>query len=205
MKEIVYKKIEEVFENEGNPRKVSRNKLEKLKKSIQDFPEMLELRPIVVTPDNIVLGGNMRYRALRELGYKEIPVVYAELTDKQETEFIVKDNLSYGDWDYDLLRDGGWEDSVLLDWGMDLENEEEIEDNLPKTNDETEYAFSTELDKESNYVVLKFNKNIDFVQIQSLLGLKSTYAKRSNGKPWSKGIGRVVDGVEAIKRIKEGK
>lgn len=81
---------------------------------------MLEIRPIVIDENNIVLGGNMRLRAVKELGYKDVPVVLAsDLTDEQKKEFIIKDNLPFGDWDWDILANE-WDSVNLAEWGMDL-------------------------------------------------------------------------------------
>ena len=120
-------RIETIQGNRDNPRIVNKAKFEKLKKSIQDFPEMLKLRPLIVNEHNVILGGNMRYKALVELGYKEIPVIRAEdLTERQAQEFIVKDNLSYGDWDFDILANE-WNSVELEDWGLDVwQNEDDL-------------------------------------------------------------------------------
>ena len=117
----------QIYPNKQNPRNVNEAKFIKLKKSIQDLPEMLKLRPIVVDENYIILGGNMRYRALVELGHKEAYVIKAdELTDEQKQEFIVKDNLSFGDWDYDILANE-WDSVELEDWGLDIwQNEDDI-------------------------------------------------------------------------------
>ena len=119
--------ISSIYPNKENPRIVNKAKFEKLKKSIQDFPEMLQLRPIIVNENYIVLGGNMRYKALVELGYKEVPIIKAEdLTERQAQEFIVKDNLSFGDWDWDILANE-WDSVDLEDWGLDVwQNEDDI-------------------------------------------------------------------------------
>lgn len=189
-------KISNLKSNPNNPRLIKDDKFHKLVQSIKDFPEMLEIRPIVVNSEMIVLGGNMRLKAAKEAGLKEVPIIKAEnLTIEQQNEFIIKDNVSGGEWDWDIL-DNEWEVEQLEDWGLDVPIEKE------QKND-GEIFFSNELDQESNYVVLKFNKDIDFLQIQTLLQLESTYSKRQNGKPWAKGIGRVVDGVDAIIKIKE--
>jgi hypothetical protein len=195
MIEIV--KISEVIPNSNNPRVIRDDKFKKLVKSINDFPEMLELRPIVVNDEMIVLGGNMRLKACREAGLKEVHIIKASnLTEEQQAEFIIKDNVGFGEWDWDMLANE-YEEDDLRDWGLDIPNTEAgIE--------EGEIFFSEELDRESNYIVLKFTKDIDFIQIQTLLDLQSTYSRRANGKTWSKGIGRVVDGVDAILKIKEG-
>ncbi len=119
--------ISSIYPNKENPRIVNKAKFEKLKKSIQDFPEMLQLRPIIVNESYIVLGGNMRYKALVELGYKEVSIIKAEdLTERQAQEFIVKDNLSFGDWDWDILANE-WDSVDLEDWGLDVwQNEDDI-------------------------------------------------------------------------------
>jgi len=188
--------IEKVKTNPNNPRIIKDDKFKKLVKSIQEFPKMLEIRPIVVNDQMIVLGGNMRLKACIEAGLKKIHVIKANtLSEEQQKEFIIKDNVGFGEWDWDDIAEN-WDAEQLEDWGLDLPIENEA-----KT--EGEIIFSNELDFESNYVVLKFSKDIDFLNIQTILNLESTYSKRANGKPWSKGIGRVVDGVDAIIKIKE--
>jgi hypothetical protein len=181
--------------NPNNPRLIKDDKFKKLVQSIKDFPEMLEIRPIVVNKDMIILGGNMRYKACKEAGLKQVPIIIADLTEDQQKEFLIKDNTSGGEWDFDLLANE-WDADKLEAWGLDLPEGKETET-------EGEIYFSNELDFKSNYIILKFSTDIDFTQIETLLDLKSTYSKRANGKPWSKGIGRVVDGTEAILKIKE--
>jgi hypothetical protein len=186
--------ISEIKTNPNNPRVIKDDKFKKLVKSIQDFPEMLNIRPIVVNSDMIVLGGNMRLKACREAGLKEIPIIYADnLTEEQEKEFIIKDNIGFGEWNWDELED--WNQIDLENWGLDLpEKKEKQEDG--------EIIFSTELDFESNYIVLKFTTDIDWIYAKGLFELDSTYSMRQNGKPWSRGVGRVVDGIKAIEKIK---
>lgn len=123
--------IQQIIPNSDNPRLVNTAKFEKLKESIKNLPQMLELRPIVVDSNNIILGGNMRYKALVELGYKEIYIIQAgNLTDEQKKEFIVKDNLNYGDWDYDILANA-WDSYDLEKWGLDVWiNEDDIETHI---------------------------------------------------------------------------
>lgn len=112
--------IHDIQPNGSNPRYIKKDKLESLKKSIQEFPEMLKLRPLILNENNVVLGGNMRLEALKQLGYTEIPFIQVEdLTLEQQKEFIIKDNLSYGEWDWDILETN-WEKDLLLDWGMDI-------------------------------------------------------------------------------------
>jgi len=113
-------KISEVKGNPKNPRLIKDDKFKKLVKSIQEFPQMLELRPIVVDENNIVLGGNMRLKACKEAGLKEVYIVKAEnLTEQQKDEFIVKDNVGFGEWDWDMLANE-WDVDLLDEWGLDL-------------------------------------------------------------------------------------
>lgn len=113
-------KIHEVKTNPKNPRLIKDDKFRKLVKSIQEFPQMLELRPIVVDENNIVLGGNMRLKACKEAGLKEVFIVKAEnLTELQKDEFIVKDNVGFGEWDWDMLANE-WDVEKIQDWGLDL-------------------------------------------------------------------------------------
>lgn len=109
--------------NPVNPRRIDRDKLELLKKSIQDFERMMELRPIVVDDDYTILGGNMRLQAIKQLGYKEIPdewVKVAEgLTEEEKKEFVIKDNVGFGGWDWDILGNE-WDAEELTDWGLDV-------------------------------------------------------------------------------------
>ena len=111
--------INKVFPNPTNPRTIKEGKFKKLVNSIQEFPEMLELRPIVVSKDMEILGGNMRYQACKEVGLKEVYIIKADkLTDKQIEEFIVKDNVGFGEWDWDVLAND-WDINELEEWGLD--------------------------------------------------------------------------------------
>lgn len=114
--------INEIKPNPSNPRIIKDDKFKKLVKSIQDFPQMLELRPIVIDENNVVLGGNMRLKACIEAGLKDVPVKQAkELTEEQKKEFIVKDNVGYGEWDWDDLANN-WDEHLLTEWGLDIPN-----------------------------------------------------------------------------------
>jgi DNA modification methylase len=114
--------INEIKPNPNNPRIIKDDKFKKLVKSIQDFPQMLELRPIVIDENNIVLGGNMRLKACIEAGLTDVPVKQAkDLTEEQKKEFIVKDNVGYGEWDWDDLANN-WDEQLLTEWGLDIPN-----------------------------------------------------------------------------------
>jgi hypothetical protein len=105
--------------NPNNPRLIKDDKFKKLVQSIKDFPEMLDIRPIVVNQDMIILGGNMRYKACQEAGLKEIPIIVTDLTEEQQREFLIKDNVSGGEWDWDMLANE-WEVEQLNEWGVDV-------------------------------------------------------------------------------------
>lgn len=120
--------ISKVKPNQENPRTIKDDAFKKLVKSIKDFPEMLSIRPIVVNKDMVVLGGNMRLKACIEAGLKKIPIIRAgDLTAKQQKEFIIKDNISGGDWDWDLLATD-WDSEQLNEWGLDIPNFKSGED-----------------------------------------------------------------------------
>lgn len=113
-------KIGEVKANPNNPRLIKDDKFIKLVKSIKEFPEMLEIRPIVVNSDMVVLGGNMRLKACKEAGLKEVFIIKASnLTEAQQKEFLIKDNVSGGEWDWNILANE-WDETQLNDWGLDI-------------------------------------------------------------------------------------
>jgi len=113
-------KISEVKSNPNNPRIIKDDKFQKLVKSIKEFPEMLNIRPIVVNADMVVLGGNMRLKACKEAGIKEVAIIKAEdLTEDQQKQFIIKDNVGFGEWDWEDLANN-WDAEQLTDWGLDI-------------------------------------------------------------------------------------
>ena len=112
-------KISEVKVNPNNPRLIKDDKFKKLVQSVKDFPEMLNIRPIVVNKDMIILGNNMRFKACKEAGLKEVPIIITDLTEEQQKEFLIKDNVSGGEWDWDILANE-WNTDDLENWGLDL-------------------------------------------------------------------------------------
>jgi hypothetical protein len=116
------KNISEIKPNPQNPRVIEGHKFELLVKSILAFPEMLELRPIVVDENLQVLGGNMRLKACKEAGLEQVHISIAEgLTEEQKKEFIIKDNVGFGEWDWELLSsDAMWNELNLSEWGLEL-------------------------------------------------------------------------------------
>ena len=121
-------KISDVKVNPNNPRLIKDDKFAKLVKSIKEFPQMLNIRPIVVNSDMVVLGGNMRLKACKEAGLKEVPIIIAdELTEEQQREFLIKDNVSGGEWDWNMIANE-WDAEQLNEWGLDIpEFETEVE------------------------------------------------------------------------------
>jgi len=127
-------KLTEIKSNPNNPRVIKDHKFEKLKKSISEFPKMMELRPMVINEDNIVLGGNMRLKALKDLGYKEVPEEWvkraSDLTEEETRRFIIADNVGFGEHDWEMLANE-WNTEELEDWGLEgfpFELEPDLED-----------------------------------------------------------------------------
>jgi len=113
-------KLSKVKNNPNNPRLIKDDKFKKLVNSIKEFPEMLKIRPIVVNEEMIVLGGNMRLKACRAAGLKEVFIIKAsELTEEQQREFVIKDNSGFGEWDWDMIANE-WDAGQLEDWGLNL-------------------------------------------------------------------------------------
>jgi ParB-like chromosome segregation protein Spo0J len=114
--------ISKIKSNPNNPRTIRDEKFKNLVQSIKDFPEMLNIRPIVVNEQMVVLGGNMRLKACIEAGVKEVPVIITKLSEQKQKEFIIKDNVSGGEWDWGMLANE-WEEEELKEWGLDLPND----------------------------------------------------------------------------------
>jgi hypothetical protein len=164
-------KISEVKNNQKNPRLIKDDKFKKLVKSIQEFPQMLELRPIVVDENNIVLGGNMRLKACKEAGLKEVYIVKAEgLTEQQKDEFIVKDNVGFGEWDWDMLANA-FDAEQLEDWGLNVPIDDKI-DQL-EDGEEIELPQSVQLEPPKEYILIMAEPNsVDWEEIKETLKLK---------------------------------
>ena len=190
-------KITEITENPSNPRTITKKKFQELTKSIKDFPEMLEARPIVVNPNHVILGGNQRFKAAKAAGLKKVPVYVASWDEIKSQEFVIKDNVSFGDWDWDILANQH-EAEDLVQWGLDvpvLDEKAEIQ--------EPEIKFSEYLDESHNYIVLLFDNDIDWLSAETHFNLDSVYSKRQNGLEWSKGVGRVIDGAKYLNKLKK--
>jgi DNA modification methylase len=132
-------KISEIKLNPNNPRTIKDDKFKKLVQSIKEFPEMADVREVVVNKEHMILGGNMRFQAMKEAGWSEIPVRVVDWSEDKQREFVIKDNVSGGDWDWDLLANE-WDTDLLEDWGLELpgdfgEQEEIEEDEAPEVDD----------------------------------------------------------------------
>lgn len=117
-------KISQVKANDSNPRYIKDHKFTKLVESIKEFPEMLKARPIVVNKEMVVLGGNMRLRACKEAGLKEVFIEQVDWSEEKQMQFIIKDNVSFGEWDWDVLANE-WNNTEISDWGLDVWNWED--------------------------------------------------------------------------------
>jgi len=112
-------KVAAIKSNPKNPRLIKDDKFKKLVKSIKEFPEMETVRPIVVNKDMVILGGNMRYKAMIECGYKEVNVMVVDWDEPKQNEFIIKDNVGFGEWEWETVANE-WDEIELKDWGLDL-------------------------------------------------------------------------------------
>lgn len=162
--------IKEVKNNPNNPRLIKDDKFKKLVQSIKNFPEMLNIRPIVVNEHMIILGGNMRYKACLEAGLKEVPIIKVDsLSAEKQREFIIKDNVSGGEWDWDMLANE-WESEELEEWGIDvwkapvevdysILDEEDVSEQLKEMTDGVKKAIQIEFEAEhydEAYALVKF-------------------------------------------------
>ena len=135
-------KLTDLIPLEKNPFRAKDPELTKLKKSIKDFEKMLSIRKIIVDEKNTIMGGNKRFFALKKLGYIEIPESWidkrTDLTEHEKKQFIVKDNIGFGEWDQDILNEG-WDSAELADWGLELnefQEEENYNENIKNNNSE---------------------------------------------------------------------
>ena len=193
--------INKVIPNELNPRYIKDYKFKKLVESIKDFPEMLEKRPIIVDENMVVLGGNMRLKACQEAGLKKIDILVAEnWTEEQKKEFIIKDNVGFGEWDWDILAND-W-DSVLLDkWGLDGVKYDW--DDLDYIEDAEKKELAEEKVKNPGIQTVKRSNLENYITTlkQSLTGTDDIEV---NGRKIKAGDAISPGEVEAINRFKQG-
>ena len=162
-------KISKLVPNDNNPRIIKETKFKKLVQSIKDFPEMLDLRPIVVDEDMVILGGNMRYKACIQAGIKEVPIKIAKgLTEEQKKEFIVKDNVGFGEWDWDILGNE-WDNQKLGEWGMDVWQPEQAVDYSALDDDSLDDEIDGMIDGTRKAIQIEFTLE-DYEQAYKLVG-----------------------------------
>lgn len=161
-------KLTAIKPNPQNPRIIKDDKFKKLVKSLEGFPEMMDKRPMVCVTDVdgklFPLGGNMRLRAIQELGMKEIPDTWVTLaddwTEEKRKEFTIKDNASFGEWDWESLANG-WDSEQLSDWGVDVPTFDGEETNCEIGKEEL-------IPYKRHHVLISFHPNI-FVDVKDLL------------------------------------
>lgn len=146
---ILYRNISEIKPNPNNPRVIKDDKFNKLVKSITEFPEMLEKRPLVCFTDTdgkiVVLGGNMRLKAANEVGLKELPVMLADdWTEEQKQQFLIKDNVGFGEWNWEELQQD-WDVEQLEDWGLDVPKEFKMKDEENDLSDKIKSEYRIEV------------------------------------------------------------
>jgi len=199
---IIDKKISELNEAHYNPRELTKTQHESLKSSLKKFgfvnPLLINKHP---NRKNVIIGGHQRVRIWSELGNDTVPCVEIVLDPDAEKELNVRLNKNNGQWDWEMLANN-FDPNDLLSWGFD---ESELSIDLGEEDDfeeeEPEVKFSEVLNETNNYVVLFFDNDVDWLQAMTHFDLDSVSAKRSNGKPWSKGIGRVLSGASYLKKI----
>ncbi len=186
-------KISQIKNNPNNPRLIKDDKFKKLVQSIKDFPEMLDTREVVINKDYIILGGNMRFKAAKEAGLKELPVKIVDWTEEKQREFIIKDNVSGGEWDWDILATE-WDAGELNEWGLEAlddwsdaeESSKLVEDDVPEV-EEVELPSSRsgevyqlgshrlycgDATQRSSYEKLLLGKSVDMVFTDPPYGMK---------------------------------
>jgi len=163
-------KLSDIHVNPANPRIIKDDRFKKLVKSISEFPKMMELRPIIIDNDMMILGGNMRFKALKELKYKDIPAGWVkraeELTDEEKRRFIIEDNIGFGDWDFDALQD--WDRDQLIDWGLEFGKEID----KMKDGETIEFERSIQIEPPMEYILILSEPNsIEWEEIKERLKL----------------------------------
>lgn len=174
---IEYVGINKIKPHAQNPRIIKDGKFKQLVQSIKELPDMLEMRPIIVNEDYVILGGNMRWKACKEAGLKEVPIMIARWSEKQQKEFTIKDNVSFGEWDWDMLANQ-WEQDNLLEWGLDFphfntEHEVEAKGRMLATLDE---KMDTYLNASIKQVVLYY----DFQEYEKIIEMMTKVAQENN-------------------------
>ena len=168
-------KISKLKLHPDNPRFIRDDKFAKLVKSLKEFPQMADVRPLVVNQDMVILGGNMRVRAMKEAGWKEAPVEVVDWSEEKQKEFVIKDNVGFGEWDWDEIANS-WDDLPLDDWG--------VHKPAPKFEEEKEIPFV----EEDRTIDEEFRKG----DVIELGGIHRIIV----GANTPENVGKVTDGVE---------
>lgn len=194
-------KISEVKVNPNNPRLIKDDKFKKLVQSVKDFPEMLNIRPIVVNKDMIILGGNMRFKACKEAGLKEVPIIITDLTEEQQKEFLIKDNVSGGEWDWDILANE-WDAEDITKWGLDLPIYDKIDE--LEEGETIEIPKSLQVIPKKEYILIMADEDSDeWIELQNIF--KCGLVRQGGCKIGSTSdkVGRGTERVFDLKTFKE--
>jgi hypothetical protein len=195
-------KISEVKNNPNNPRVIKDDKFEKLVNSIKEFPKMLEIRPIVVNDDMIVLGGNMRLKACKAARLKEVTIIKAsELTEDEQKQFIIKDNVSGGEWDWEMLKTE-WDAEQLDEWGLDVPELKAIDDS--EEGDEIKIPKSLQVIPKKEYILIMADEDSEeWQELQNIF--KCGLVRQGGCKIGSSSdkVGRGIERVFDLKTFKE--
>lgn len=191
--------IKEIKPNPNNPRVLKDDKFKKLVQSLKDFPEMANVRPIVVNTEMIVLGGNMRLRAMQEAGWKKAPVQIVDWSIEKQNEFIIKDNVGFGEWDWDVLANE-WNENELITWGLDIPELKAIDE--AEEGDNIKIPKSLQVIPKKEYVIIMADEDSeDWQELQQIFkcGLVRNGGAKIGGTADHKSIERVFD----LKTFKE--
>ena len=191
--------INKIKLNPNNPRLIKDDKFTKLVQSIKDFPEMLNIRPIVVNDDMIILGGNMRFKACKEAGLKEVPIIKASgLSTEKQREFLIKDNVSGGEWDWNLLQE--WDSLELENWGLDFPELKAIDES--EEGEIIKIPKSLQVIPKKEYIIIMADEDSEeWQELQQIFkcGLVRNGGAKIGGTADHKGLERVFD----LKTFKE--
>tara|TARA_Y100000385_G_scaffold281876_1_gene335411 strand:+ start:1100 stop:1831 length:732 start_codon:yes stop_codon:yes gene_type:complete len=174
-------KVDKLKPNKANPRKINKDKFKKLVTSIKKFPKMLDIRPIVVDENMTILGGNMRYKACLDIGIKEVPVIVVNgLSNDEADQFIIKDNVGYGEWAWETLADE-WDVVKLKDWGLDLPIKAELSDEEYSTKVDSPIYETKALKPTENelYDLSKYNELVEDIEKSNVSKEEKTFLKLS--------------------------
>jgi hypothetical protein len=198
-------KLSDIKENKQNPRVIKNNKFYKLVNSLKSFPKMMELRPIVIDENNVALGGNMRLKALKELNYESIPnnwvIKIDSLSEEEKKEFIIKDNIGYGEWEWNLLK-SDFNLEQLDEWGLDLELNNIIDNSIEEQTIHVDKSLQV-LPKKEYIIIMADEDSEEWEELKSIFSCKLVRQGGckidSSSDKATKGLERVFD-LETFKK-----